>query len=138
MDLNLVHLDWERIVEVLAAVVVLSFVIERALAVIFEQKLFLKHFDGKSVKELIAVVVSVVGACELELRCNQHDFAHRPHHVLCELLTGMVVADGSQASLKLFHDVLDIRSSAHEAVHQSDPATGKPTPLPDAIALAKL
>jgi hypothetical protein len=31
MDPNLFHLDWERLAEVLAAVVVMAFLIERAL-----------------------------------------------------------------------------------------------------------
>ena len=138
MDPNLFHLDWERIAEVLAAVVVLSFVIERALAVIFEHKLFLKRFDGKGLKELIAVVVSV-------LVCARWNFDAISMIVLTdhttfvgELLTGMVIAGGSKASLKLFHDVLDVRSSAHEAVHPTDPQTGKPNPTPNATALAQL
>jgi hypothetical protein len=32
-------------------------------------------------------------------------------------LTGAIVAGGSKASIKLFHDVLNIRSSAHEQVY---------------------
>ena len=41
MDPNLFHLDWERVGEVLTAIVVLSFVLERALAVPFESRLLI-------------------------------------------------------------------------------------------------
>jgi len=55
-----------------------------------------------------------------------------------ELLTGAVVAGGSKASLKLFHDVLDVRSSAHEVAHPEDPTTKKPMPEFDKAAVAQL
>jgi hypothetical protein len=54
MDPNLFHLNWEPTFEVLGAIVVLAKLVERALALVSEQKLFVKHFGGKSIKETIA------------------------------------------------------------------------------------
>jgi hypothetical protein len=137
MDPNLFHLDWERVGEVLATVVVLAFVLERALAVVFESKFFLKAFEGKGLKELIAAAVAVWVCARWNFDAISMIVLTDRTSFLGELITGMVVAGGSKASLKLFHDVLDVRSSAHEAVHPPD-ATGKPSPLVDAAALAKL
>ena len=41
MDPNLFHLDWERVSEVLVAIVILAFLLERALAVLFESRFFI-------------------------------------------------------------------------------------------------
>jgi len=138
MDPNLFHLDWERVGEVLAAVVVLAFILERALAVLFEHRLFLKKFDGKGVKEVIAAFAAIVVCVRWNFDAISMIVLTDRTTVLGELLTGMVIAGGSKASLKLFHDVFDVRSSAHEAVHPPDPKTGKPAPLPDQAAAAGL
>ena len=128
MDPNLFHLDWERVAEVLAAIVVLSFFLERALAVVFEHRLFIKRFDGKGIKELIAVGVAFVvcrgwnfDAVSMVLLTDQTSR-------MGELITAGVIAGGSKASIKLFHDVLDARSSAHEIVHPEGSGK-KPTPV---------
>src|SRR5438105_1265530 len=62
MDPNLFHLDWERTVEALVLIIILAFVVERALAVVFENRIWLSRFDKPGVKELIAVGVSI-GVC---------------------------------------------------------------------------
>jgi hypothetical protein len=41
MDPNLYHLDWERTLEVLATIIVLAFVVERALSLLFENRWWL-------------------------------------------------------------------------------------------------
>lgn len=47
MDPNLFHLDYERLGEVLITVIVLAFFVERALALVFEHRLFIKHLDKR-------------------------------------------------------------------------------------------
>src|SRR5262249_34708862 len=137
-DPNLFHLDWERVGEVLATVVVLAFVLERALSLLFEHRFFLKNFGGKGVKEVIAAVVAVVVCARWNFDAISMIVLTDRTTFLGELLTGMVIAGGSKASLKLFHDVFDVRSSAHEAVHPPDPTTGKPIPAPNQAAAAQL
>lgn len=46
MDPNLFHLDYERLAEVLIAIVFLSLVLERALAILFESRLFIEKTEG--------------------------------------------------------------------------------------------
>ena len=134
MDPNLFHLDWERVSEVLAAIVVLAFFVERALALLFEHRLFVKYFDQSGLKEIIALVVAV-------FVCIRWNFDGLSMVLLTdrttrigEVLTGAGIAGGSKASIKLFHDVLNIRSSAHEQVHPTDPQTKRPQPEANAAA----
>jgi hypothetical protein len=48
MDPNLFHLDWGKTLEVLATNVILAFMVERGLSVIFENEIFIKHFSDKA------------------------------------------------------------------------------------------
>lgn len=45
MDPNLFHLDWERTIEALAGIVVLSFFVERGLALLFESRWWLGRME---------------------------------------------------------------------------------------------
>lgn len=137
MDPNLFHLDWERTGEVLATIVVLSFLLERALAPLFEHRSFLKRFASKGVKEIIALVVCV-GIC-LYWRFDAFSMVILTEQTspLGAALTGAIVAGGSKASVKLFHDVLNVRSSAHEQVYPMT-AIDLPSAKPDAEAIRNL
>ncbi len=51
MDPNLFAVDWERAFEVFVAIVLASFLMERALSVIFENRLFIQKAKDKGLKE---------------------------------------------------------------------------------------
>jgi hypothetical protein len=138
MDPNLFHLDWERVGEVLTAVIVLSFILERALAVLFESRQFIKRFEGKGVKEWIAVMVCVAVCIKWKFDAISMIILTDRTTIFGEILTGCVIAGGSKASMKLFQDVMDVRSSAHEVAHPNDPNTGKPQPQIDKAAVAAM
>ena len=57
MDPNYFSIDTTRLIEVLLTIIVLSFFLERALSPLFESRFFIKRFNQKSVKELIAVLL---------------------------------------------------------------------------------
>lgn len=138
MDPNLFHLDWERVTEVLAAVVVLSFVIERALAIVFEHKLYLKYLDGKGLKEAIAFVVCALVCVRWDFDAVSMVLLSEHTTRLGELLTAGLIAGGSKAPLALFHDFLNLRSTAHKRVYPTDPVTKRPSPQADNVARAAL
>lgn len=106
--------DGERLLDVMTTVVVLSFLVERALAVLFENRWFVDRFDSKGVKEPISVLVAFAicrywdfdAVSVILMRERTHFFGH--------LVTAGIIAGGSKASVKLFHDVLNIRSSAEK------------------------
>ena len=141
MDPNLFHLDMERAGEVLIAIVLLSFFIERALAVLFESRPFidrteegkivvkmeniqpgdknhdriLKQKKKKGLKESISFIVSVVVCWALHFDALTITFASGDETtVLGYIVTGAIVAGGSKASIKLFKDWMGFRSSAED------------------------
>jgi hypothetical protein len=58
MDPSLFRIDWEVLAEAMAAIIVLSFFVERALSLIFEHRLYIEHLDEKGLKEPIAFGLS--------------------------------------------------------------------------------
>jgi hypothetical protein len=154
MDPNLFHLDWARVAEILVAVTVLAFFIERALALLFESRFFLEKVQGKRpagqqggssstdaqdapgrgksrsgvgtfpIKELLAFAVA--GAVCLVWRFDAISmiFLKERTTILGALVTGAVVAGGSKASVKLFRDVMGVKSTARQLLDQES-AAGK-------------
>ncbi|MBW2063346.1 MAG: hypothetical protein JRJ03_00295 [Deltaproteobacteria bacterium] len=115
MDPNLFHIDWERLFEVLVAIVVASFLVERALALLFESRFFIRHAQGRSLKELIAFIVGAGICWYWDFDAFSMIFLKAKVTALGTIITGAIVAGGSKASLKLFRDVLGLKSSAEAA-----------------------
>jgi hypothetical protein len=112
MDPNLFRLDWERTFEAVTAIVVLSFLVERALALVFENRRLLRLFDNSGMKEVIAFAVAT-------WVCWYAQFDALSIIILAErisvpgiVLTGAVVAGGSKASVKLFQELMGVHSDA--------------------------
>lgn len=103
--------NWDQLGEALALLVVLSFVVERALSPLFEAKWFI----GKPIdrfKEAIAVGLALLVGWYLDFDLLAI-LAHREvTGWLGLIVTAAVVAGGSKASIKLFRDVLGFQSSA--------------------------
>lgn len=112
MDPALFRIDWEILLEALSTLVVLSFLVERALAVIFEHRAFVERVEKKGVKEIIAIAVSyaVVQGVDFDVFAIVFHLDHPSKWGL--FMTAAIVAGGSKASIKLFHDVLDIKGQA--------------------------
>jgi hypothetical protein len=113
MDPNLFHLDWERTFEVLGAIVLLSMFVERALALLFEQKLFVKRFGGSPIKEIIAFAVSLVVCLKWKFDAVSMTILSDRISVIGQVVTAGIIAGGSKGSIKLFRDVLGWKSSAY-------------------------
>jgi hypothetical protein len=145
MDPNYFHLDYAKLVEILLTIIVLSFLVERALALLFESRFFIyltesgnvvikmKEERGETiddatrkklekrkkkslVKETIALIVSII-ACYL---CRFDAFTilfvtSEKMTVVGYILTGAIIAGGSKASIALFKNVMDVMSSGEEA-----------------------
>jgi hypothetical protein len=113
MDPNLFHLDWERTFEVLAAITVLAFILERALAVLFESRAWVcSRMDLSVGKEVIAVILGATICIMLKFDAfSMIVLADKTTH-FGEVLTGAVIAGGSKGSVKLFQDVLNIQNTA--------------------------
>ncbi|MFD2568433.1 hypothetical protein [Pseudotenacibaculum haliotis] len=138
MDALEFAVDYTTLFDVLTLIVVLSFFVERALSVVFESSLFIGWYNPgtkkkpapateaegegqapttkpkkKGIKELIAIIVSIVVVYNIGF--NALAIVTKNPHVSPELgyfITGLIIAGGSKASLKLFGEVLDFRSDA--------------------------
>ena len=128
MDPNLFYVDWERLFEVLVAIVVVAFLLERALALLFETRVFIKHAQGKSLKELIAFVGGVLVCWYWDFDAFSMIFLKENVTILGVVLTGGIVAGGSKASVKLFRDVLGFKSTAQASLPKAAPAKKKGGP----------
>lgn len=114
MDPNLFHLDWARTFEVLTAIVIMSFIVERFLSVLFEARRLMPFFAGSGMKELVAVGVSTAVCIYGNFDAVSMILLRETTAIPGEIITGGVIAGGSKASVKLFRDMLEFRSSAYE------------------------
>ena len=112
MDPNMFHIDWERLFEVLITIVVLSFFVERALAIVFENRHFVGKLKGKGIKEPIAFGLAFLVCWYWEFDALSMTILTEKTSLLGEAITGAVIAGGSKASIKLFHDLMEVRSTA--------------------------
>lgn len=115
MDPNLFHVDWEQLFEVLAAVVVLSFVVERGLALIFEHRWYVNRFDEMGLKAPIAFVIALLICWGWDFDLVSVVLTSDDTSFFGIFLTAAVVAGGSKASLKLFKDIMGVQSEAAKA-----------------------
>lgn len=130
-DPTLFGIDWSMVLEVLTVIIVLSFLVERALAPLFESRWFLirevrrNEANRKgSYKPLIAVILSAAVCYIWQFDAISIIF-HREHMtVFGAFVTGAVIAGGSKASIKLFHDVLNVKSSYYDEVHKDTQRNG--------------
>lgn len=139
LDPNLFVLKWDVAFEVLGALVLLSFILERALAVLFESRLFVglerrRNATGQGTyKPLIAFAVGALACIVWDFDAVSIILTREKISILGCLITGAVLAGGSKASVKLFHDVLGVYSSS---VRKAREATASDPP-PEAPAKAE-
>jgi hypothetical protein len=128
MDPTMFYLDWERLGEVLIAVIVFSFFLERALALLFESRFFISRFDKKSLKELIAFIVCTLVCIFWKFDALSFVFPRESTTLIGYIITGAIIAGGSKASIKLFKDVMGIQSLASkdaDELHENAKAKNK-------------
>ncbi len=112
MDPNLFRLDWQRLAEVLAAVVVMAFLVERALSLLFGNEHYIRRLEDKHLKEVIAFAVSVAVCWYWDFDAVSMIFLKDQTTLLGFIVTGGVVAGGSKASVKLFREIMGFQTEA--------------------------
>jgi len=118
-DPNAFHVDWNRTFEALMLIILLAFVVERALAMLFESRFWIERWDKPGLKELIATAVSIAVCWYWKFDALSMFILTTDHvQVAGFFLTGAVIAGGSKASIKLFHDVLGAKSSTYDQRHE--------------------
>lgn len=115
VDPTLFAVNWDVTFEVLVMIVVLAFFMERALAVLFESELYvrLKEKHPRINAKTSIAFVAAAGCWLWQFDGLSILLQREQMTVLGTVLTGAVIAGGSKAAIKLFHDVLDVKSSAY-------------------------
>ena len=121
MDPNLFALNWDVVFEVVVTIVLLAFILERALAVLFESRWFKQIEKGRETKDkgtfkpLIAFVVAAAGCVLWEFDALSIILLRDKVTILGAVITGAVVAGGSKGALTLFRNILKVREEAASA-----------------------
>lgn len=114
MDPNLFAIDNERLFEVLVAIVVLSFFLERALALVFESQWLVNRLSKKGLKEPITFLVAFGVVRFWDFDAFSIIFVKEHTELWGHVLTAAIVAGGSKASIKFFHGVVGAMSTAEQ------------------------
>lgn len=112
MDPNFIHLDWERTLDALMLVGLFSIIVERALSVLFQSRVYIEHLHKEGMKETIALAVSIAVCATWKLDAIGMILLTETTTVPGYILTGALVAGGAKGSVKLFEDWLNLQSSA--------------------------
>ena len=124
-------LNWQRMVDVMALLTVLSFVLERTLAPFLEHRWFLSRAGGKGLKEVIGLVAGIAFCRYFDIDAVSALLSKEKEWVATSpgmFITGATLAGGSKASIKLFQDVLGIKSTALAAYQEKNKAEAKAQP----------
>lgn len=124
IDPNQFALDWALLFEMLALIIVLAFVVERALAIVFESKHFVhyslerKKQDKGDFKAFIAFGFSALLTMLFQIDLVAVLMSHEHVSLFGELTTAAVIAGGSKASIRLFKDILKVKSNEYDRAQQ--------------------
>jgi hypothetical protein len=141
MDPNLFNIDYERLIEVLSGIVLLSLLVERSLALLFESKFFIelvepydvivkirekrgenltglsdKKKSFKGLKELITLIVSFFVVWLVHFDALTIIFASSETvRISGMIITAAIIAGGSKGSIALFQNWLGWMSDREKA-----------------------
>ena len=112
MDPLLFGMNSDVVGEVIGTIVVLSLFIERALAWVFGWRLVAEAINGKGFRAPISAGVSIATVWLYGFDAMAIIFQEEQATWVGYLITGSIVAGGSQGSMKLFQDFLGWKSDA--------------------------
>ena len=114
-DPNQFAINWATLFEMLALIILLAFVVERALAMVYESTPFVKFSlkrklaDKGDFKTLGAFILSSLVTMLFQIDLVAVILSHAHTSLFGELLTASVIAGGSKASIALFRNILDVK-----------------------------
>ena len=141
MDPNLFYLDFGKLLEVIVAIAFLSILVERALAILFESRIFVELVESgktiiairkerkegyadvnkdkkavKGLKELISLIIAVLVCFLAKFDAISVSFASNETITIAGVIvTGAMVSGGSKGSIALFKGFIGIMSNTEAA-----------------------
>jgi hypothetical protein len=101
----------ELLFETLTLVIILSLFLERALALVFENRWLVQRLSGRGIKEPVAFVASFL-VCQHWHFDAVSGLFNRQGDAFGFVLTAAIIAGGSKASIVLFQNVIGAMSTA--------------------------
>jgi hypothetical protein len=105
---------WERVVAGVTQAAVLALLLERALALIFEQAIVAKRIAGRGIKEFVAFGCAWGICITWQFDVFSQVMNHSGNHRLGLILSALTVAGGSKVAVTLF-ELWGIKSNAAKA-----------------------
>ena len=120
--------DYTQLTEAIFVVVLLSFIIERVLAVVFEHALYKKYLDGKGLSAPISVALSFLVCRSFHFDLLAVMFKDQAAGLLGTILTAMLISGGSKGTMQLmnyFIEALKLRANALQVQNAKFAPKGK-------------
>lgn len=108
---DIINVDGSEMFKILWFITALAFMIERALAVVFEHRVWLalrEEFHLKGAKEIIAILVAFALCFWANFDAIALMFGKQPGTPGL-VLTALIIAGGSKGAVKLMQEVLGIK-----------------------------
>lgn len=109
----------EPIVSAMVILVLLAFIVERALSVVFEHYLYVKYLEPKKIKEFIAVGTAFTICYVSNFDIIQVLMGTKGYNILGVSLTALCIAGGSKIAIRLFQDVLGVKKISGSSINNS-------------------
>lgn len=119
MDPLLFGINPDVVFEALAAVILLSLFIERALSVLFGHRLYVKYLTKGGLKEPIAFAAAWGLIASIQFDAIAIIFSQEKNTLIGYLVTAGVIAGGSKGAMALFATWLNWRSAAEKETNPS-------------------
>ena len=129
MDPNLFYLDWERLSEVMVAIIILAFLIERALAWLFELDLYKRSLSKLKLKPYIALLVSFFICWYWNFDSLSIIFVKDSTTLVGVWITAAIIAGGSKGAIELFKKINVVKEETQnptQGTTAQNTATQKP------------
>jgi hypothetical protein len=110
------QIDSSAIFDAIMFLTMMALILERSLALIFEQKHISKMLSGKGIKEILAFCLCFFVCKEWSIDVISMMLKMEPGKTLGFIITAAAIAGGSKASIKLFQDVIGIGKMRKEIV----------------------
>lgn len=116
MDPVFFEINWERTLESLTLIVILAFVVERALTIVFENNFYEATLSKLHIKPLFAFIVSFVICYYWEFDVLSIILVKSSMTSFGYVITAAVIAGGSKGALQLLRNVRMLKENKEQEV----------------------
>jgi len=121
MDPTFFEINWSRTIEALTMIVILAFIVERVLTLVFDTKRYEKHVASFHIKPLVAFALSFLVCYVWEFDALSIILIKQEMNLYGYLLTAGVISGGSKGALELLRNIKMLQK---QSVNPPQPDSG--------------